>query len=231
MERTLLDESPFEVDLVQLLEQFRVKEGSEIGDEIRELKEEACARGRPKALYKACLIEARGEDYVVFDGKHFRSRILAVNVEKVHRVFPFVATCGRELEEWSEGFEPGLKKFYADSIKGMALGTAVAALLDHMQEHHHPGEVSMMNPGSLEDWPLTEQKALFQVLGNTEEAIGVELMENSFMRPAMTTSGLWFPSQEKYENCMLCPMEDCPGRRAPYDKGFYDKKYRSPEEP
>ncbi len=88
----------------------------------------------------------------------------------------------------------------------------------------------MMNPGSLEDWPLTEQKALFQVLGNTEEAMGVELMENSFMRPAMTVSGLWFPSQEKYENCMLCPMEDCPGRRAPYDKGLYDKKYRSLEE-
>ena len=227
MERTLLDEIPLKVDLSQLLGQFRVEKGSNLGEEIRELTEEGCARGRPKALYRACLIEARGEDYVVLEGKHFQSRVLAVNVEKVHRVFPFVATCGQELEAWSEGLEPGLKKFCADSIKGMALGAAIAALLDHMQEHHHPGEVSMMNPGSLADWPLTEQKTLFQVVGNTEDAIGVELMENFFMRPAMTASGLWFPSQEKYENCMLCPMEDCPGRRAPYDKGLYERKYRN----
>ena len=112
------------------------------------------------------------------------------------------------------------------SIKGMALGASIMALLEHIEEHHRPGQVSMMNPGSIEDWPVSEQRCLFKLLGNPEESIGVQLMDSCFMRPAMTVSGIWFPAEEHYENCMLCPMERCPGRRAPYDKSLFERKYK-----
>jgi hypothetical protein len=226
MEPTLLDEIQLPIDLAQLWRQFRIREESRTAAEIRDLVEEARAVGRPKALYRACLIEGRGEDFVSADGERFRSRVLAVNVQRTQRLFPFVATCGRELEEWSGRFDSGLKKFCAESIKGMALAVAMGALLDHIRDHHHPEKVAMMNPGSLEDWPLAEQQGLFRLLGNPAEAIGVELTENLLMKPGMSASGLWFASGEDYENCMLCPMPDCPGRRAPYDEGLYERKYR-----
>jgi len=35
--------------------------------------------------------------------------------------------------------------------------------------------------------------------------------------PLKSGSGIWFPSESHYENCMLCPRTDCPNRRAPYD--------------
>ena len=223
---TVLDDIPFSPDSAQLLEQMRAKEGSRVAGEVAEMARCASDLGRPRAVYRACLIESRGDDFVVLRGERFQSRVLAVNVEKVHRVFPFVATCGTELEEWSGSFTSGLKKFCAETIKGMALGAAIGELVRHMDRHHHPGEVSMMNPGSLEDWPLSEQEALFSVLEDPGESIGVRLLDNLLMSPGMSASGLWFPSGEAYENCMLCPMEDCPGRRAPYDEELYERKYR-----
>ena len=133
--------------------------------------------------------------------------------------------CGVELEEWSRSFPSVLERFWADAINGMALGASILALLEHIRDEHHPGDLSMMNPGSIDSWSLSEQRALFSLLGDPQESIGVELMESCFMRPSMSTSGIWFPTEDHYENCMLCPMERCPGRRAPYDEALYRRKY------
>jgi hypothetical protein len=226
MDPVVLDKVPWQVDLPQLLKQLGVKEGDSYAEEARRMAVEAEARGRPKAMYKAGLIESRGQDHVVIDGITFESRVLAVNLARVHRAFPFVATCGTELEEWSRSFTSVLEKFWADTLKGMALGASMVALVEHMKAEHNPGDLSMMNPGSIESWSLTEQRALFTLLGNPEESIGVVLMDSCFMMPGMSTSGLWFPTEDHFENCMLCRMENCPGRRAPYDSELYDKKYR-----
>jgi hypothetical protein len=82
-----------------------------------------------------------------------------------------------------------------------------------------------MNPGSLTDWPLKEQRVLFDMLGDPEAAIGVELMQTYLMRPAKTVSGLLFTTQDSHVNCRLCPREICPNRRAEYDPELYATKY------
>jgi hypothetical protein len=226
MDATILDEVAWQIDLPQLKQQLGIKQGDSYAAEAEGMAAKAEAIGKPKAMYKAGLIESRGDDHVVIEGRTFKSRVLAVNLEKVHRVFPFVATCGVELEEWSSAFTSALEKYWADAIKGMALGASILALLEHIKEQHHPGDVSMMNPGSIQSWSLSEQRALFSILGAPEDSIGVELMESCFMKPGMSVSGMWFPTEHHFENCMLCPMENCPGRRAPYDKELYDGKYK-----
>ena len=82
-----------------------------------------------------------------------------------------------------------------------------------------------MSPGSLADWPLEQQRALFAVLGDTEGLIGVRLAESCLMIPTKSVSGMRFPTETSFESCQLCPRAVCPGRRAPYDKGLYDRKY------
>jgi hypothetical protein len=37
------------------------------------------------------------------------------------------------------------------------------------------------------------------------------------MVPLKSASGIYFPNETEFENCQLCPMEKCIGRRAPYD--------------
>jgi hypothetical protein len=46
------------------------------------------------------------------------------------------------------------------------------------------------------------------------------------MTPVKSVSGIWFPTEGKYENCQLCNREDCPGRRAPYEPGLMERKYQ-----
>jgi hypothetical protein len=229
MDPTILDKVAWQIDRPQLMKQLGIKEEDPYAQEAESMAAQAEATGRPKAVYRAGRIESRGEDHVVVEGQTFRSRVLAVNLENAHRVFPFVATCGVELEEWSKGFRSVLERFWADAIKGMALGASMLALLEHIQDHHHPGDLSMMNPGSIDSWSLSEQRALFSLLGSPERSVGVELMESCFMKPVMSASGMWFPTEHQFENCMLCPMDNCPGRRAPHDKSLYERKYRKGE--
>ncbi|MEW6443655.1 MAG: vitamin B12 dependent methionine synthase [bacterium] len=229
METILLEDIPFGVDGTRI-ERFLGKGAASgrgaFGEGLRHMADQALAIGRPKALYRVCRISSRGEDFVALEGQTFRSRVLAVNLEKAYRVFPFVATCGKDLENWSASFGAENEKMLARLVAMAALEAAVHALSSHIREHHHPSGISMMNPGSLQDWPMAEQRALFALLGDTGSAIGVRLKENLLMEPEMSASGLWFPTGQSFESCMLCSMEACPGRRAPYDRELFDRKYR-----
>ena len=235
MDAVLLAEFPWEPNEKVLLDKFRLKEDSPRAEGIRKLVKAAAQKGRPRALYRRCWIDSRTEDQVTLGGIEFHSRVMAVTLEKAHSAFPCVATCGQELEEWSRSLDGSLEKYCAGEIKGMALGEAVLAVASHVREHHCPGQISMMNPGSLEDWPLSGQAPLFALLaepGRTvESVIGVRLLESYFMDPGMSASGIWFPSEERFENCMLCQREDCPGRRAPHDPDLFERKYRKPRSP
>ena len=50
--------------------------------------------------------------------------------------------------------------------------------------------------------------------------------KNLRMKPIKSVSGIWFPTEESFESCRLCPREQCRGRRTPYDKNLFDRKYR-----
>ena len=225
MDAIVLDDFSFQMDLDQLLKRLHVRE-REYVEELKGLAGEAQAVARPKALYKMAFIESQGDDYVVVDDVVLTSRVLRVNLDKAHRVFPFVATCGMELEEWTRSIDDVLHRYWADTIKRMALRSAIRALNEHLAEYYRPGRTSTMSPGSLADWPLREQGALFSLLGNARDSIGVQLTDSFLMIPTKSVSGMRFPTEESFESCQLCPREHCPGRRAPYDKGLYDRKYR-----
>jgi len=228
MKSGVLSDLPFQVDLEQLAKQLRIKEGSTHLEKLRGLAEQARAAGNPKAAYRMVYIEERTDDRVKINGVVLSSRILRVNLDKAHRVFPYVATCGKELEEWSQGFTDLLEKYWADAIKEMAVKQMVRYLSGYLTEHFQPGKLSRMNPGSLPDWPLSEQRPLFSILGEAVQEIGVQLTDHFLMLPIKSVSGIWFPTEENFESCRLCPREGCPGRRAAYDQELYARKYGRP---
>jgi len=221
----ILEPIPFEPDLNALMRKLRVKAGSTYADELKRLVREAQSIARPKALYKTAFIEARSDDYVVIDGTRLSSRVLRVNLDHAHRTFPYVATCGVELDAWSDSIDDIVHQYWADIIKEQALRTALHALQGHLAEHYQLGRTASMSPGSLENWPIQEQRPLFTILGNTREAIGVELTDSFLMIPTKSVSGIRFPTEESFESCQLCPRENCPGRRAPYEPALYEERY------
>lgn len=222
----ILDELSFRVETKQLMERLRVKAGTREADELAELVQQAERVACPKALYRLGFVDKRSTDTVIIDGVTFASRILAVNLEHAHRVFVYAATCGQELQEWADGIPDLLQKFWAEAIQEMALREATRALNSHIIETYHPGPSSTMAPGSLGDWPLTQQRALFTLLGDTQATIGLCLCDSMLMVPFKSISGIRFPTEERFESCMLCPRADCPGRRALYDRDMHARRYQ-----
>jgi hypothetical protein len=166
-----------------------------------------------------------GDDSVAIGRVLFTSRILRVNLEKAGVVFPFVATCGTELEEWSSGLSGTLHAFWAENVMLLALGSAVARLEALLKERLGVQELSTMNPGSLPDWPIEQQAPLFALLGDAAKAVGTRLTDSLVIRPLKSVSGISFMSEEGFRNCSLCPRERCPSRRAAYDAGLYRVRF------
>jgi hypothetical protein len=221
----ILDDIPFQLDLDPLVKRLRIREGSSRVKELGRIASEAETIARPKALFKISYIESKGDDHVVVEGVRLTSRVLRVNLEQAHRVFAFVATCGTEVADWARSMDDMLWSFWADSISEVALRVAIQTLNQHLAEQYRPGRTSVMNPGSLADWPLQAQRSLFAILGDPEEAIGVRLSDGLLMIPTKSISGIRFPTEESFESCQLCSREGCPGRRALYDEGLYDRRY------
>ena len=216
---------PFRVDVQALLESLQITDPAPFMDDIGHLVREAEMVARPKGLYKLAAVDAMGDDAVAIDAVAFTSRILRVNIDGLHRVFPFVATCGLEIEQWSRGLDDMMKQFCADAIKELALRRAVAELARHLNETYHPSKRAAMNPGSLEDWPLAQQRPLFGLFGDVAGLIGVELGDTFLMSPIKSVSGIWFETDKDYHNCRLCPREQCPNRRAPYEPHLLEGEY------
>ncbi len=213
-------------DITQLANELRIRPGSAMLDDLREMALVAQAVARPRVLYTLALVELDGDDRVRLNGVTFTSRVLRVNLQEVHRVFPFVATCGREVDDWSIAYQGDmLQEFWADAIKAAALFQGMQAFEAHLIECYQPGLLNSMNPGSLEDWPMPQQRPLFSLLGDVRAQIGVELTDSLLMVPTKSVSGILFPSESGFASCQLCPRELCPNRRAPYDAELFARKY------
>ena len=225
MEPIVLQDIPFQIDLESLKKKLHIKEGSPYLPDLIGLADEAERMGRPKALYGLAFVDEKREDVVIVEGIRLKSRVLRINLEQVQRIFPYVVTCGMELEDWANRIEDVLQRFWAETIKETVLRVAHTVMEEHLTNRYQPGNLSRMSPGSLADWPIQEQRPLFKLLGNPEDTIGVRLTESMLMIPTKSVSGIRFPTEESFESCQLCPREICPNRRAPYDPSLYEKKY------
>lgn len=217
--------TPFKIDFPSLMTKLRMRQDSSHANMLRELILQAEEVAKPKGLYDLAFIEARGDDWVMINDIQFNSRILCVNLNGVQRIFPYVVTCGIELEQWSVSLDDFLIRFWADAIKEYALHYASETLKNHIIERFNPGLLSSMNPGSLGDFPLSAQKYLFALLGDVQTKIGVQLTSSYLMLPTKSVSGILFPSEHHFSSCQLCPREKCSSRRAPYDASLYDARF------
>jgi hypothetical protein len=120
------------------------------------------------------------------------------------------------LEAQADASQDLLEKYYLDSIGNAALIRARKYLEDELRARFAMEGLSFMSPGSLEDWPIEEQRPLFSLLEGVENAIGVKLNESLLMIPRKSVSGIFFPTEVTFYSCQLCPRKPCEGRKAPY---------------
>jgi hypothetical protein len=221
----VLTEIAFEIEAESILSSLRIPPGSERAREIHALLDAVRPILKPKAVYDVCYIQNKARDSVDLGGVTFTSRVLRVNLEEAGRVFPFIATCGREVAERAASCDDIMLKFCLDTVMEAALRAAIRHVVETVRDRYALGKTSAMNPGSLEDWPLSQQRQLFSLFGDVERLIGVELTDSFLMVPLKSVSGIIFPTEVRFESCQLCPRAVCPNRRAKYEPELWEKRY------
>jgi len=221
----ILDNIPFSFDWDSLLKQAHLESGSDEEREFRTLGDVAMKVGKPKAVYTESFIDRRDRDTVQIGTISFTSRTLSRNLTSAERIFPYVATCGQEMDESSPAGGDILKTFWWDLIKTQLLFSSHKHLNEHLHHKFRLGKTAMMHPGSGDAsvWPIEQQRVLFALLGDVQTAIGVTLTDSYLMTPNKTTSGLLFPTEKDFRSCEVCHRENCPSRQALFNKSLWDE--------
>ncbi len=216
----MLANIPFNLEPKEVLKRMHIRgENKHVKEIVEELLEVARPIARPKAVYEVSYVENRNQDSLDIGGIRFTSRLLRVNLDKIERVFPYVATCGREIDEIAIPTKDFMKSYCLDVIKETAVRSTIGYLENYLKRNYALGRASRMNPGA-EFWPLTQQKDLFSIFGNVNDLIGVSLTESCMMIPVKSSSGIFFTSEKRFDSCQLCPIKACSERRAPYDSNL-----------
>lgn len=216
-------EIPFNLSTRLLFEWFGIQASKDRVEELEDIIGEVKRIGKPKALYKVSFIEAKGDDTVKFDGVTFRSRTLRKNLDEIERVFPFMVTCGIEIDGIDTGQGDSEKEKWINGIKGALVMASIYFLMDHIAEKYKLPKLSYMGPGQGDAsmWPYEQLWELYSICGNTEELIGVSLTESLIMEPLASAAGMFFPAEVDFQSCRLCHREACDFRKAPFDKDLW----------
>ncbi len=183
---------------------------------INGLAEEARSLARPRGIYKAAYAQAGDGAVTRIDSISFTSKVLHRLLRDQNTVYPFIVTIGKDLDEWSFPRREMMKNLCAEFIKTSVLANAIYHLLEEIKKRHGIPWAAVMTPGSLKDWPITEQRPFFELFNDAEQRIGVSLTAGGAIKPSKSNSGIAFPNETGFVSCQLCPKLECPGRRAPY---------------
>jgi hypothetical protein len=221
----ILTDIPVDLSLETIAPRVRVVPGSADASTLAALLDRVRPVAKPKAIYALCFIEERAEAAVNVGGVVFESRVLRVNLDGLHRVFPYIVTCGAELDDPRGLANDPLESYWLDEVRLAALGAGIEHLRQRIEERYQPGKLSSMSPGSLADWPISQQPKLFSLFGNVEAKIGVALTDSYLMLPLKSVSGMYFATETDFTSCRLCPRRHCISRQAAYDETLWVERY------
>lgn len=173
---------------------------------------------RPAYAIARVAVNVLNPEEVSLGSRTFKSRVMAHNLADSKVVLPYVITCGRAAHDYCVSLADPLEQYWCDGINLRLLRQAAAQARAKAKEILGGDEPSAMSPGSLEDWPITEQQGLFSLFEcDIESDVGVTLTDSCLMVPFKSMSGIYFVTSGHFINCSLCQRTDCTGRRAPFD--------------
>jgi len=190
------------------------------GDEgqIINLWNHALEIASPKAIIREAEFDFEADDVVRINNIKIKSKMMCENFDGLSMVYPYAASCGRELYDWYLSLDDDvIDQYIADEINIIYLHEIIKYMYSYAAEKFVPdGKLASMNPGSIETWPLSGQRELFAILETAEAEVGITLTDSCLMLPHKASSGILFSSEKEYQNCTYCPRITCPNRRAEY---------------
>jgi cobalamin-dependent methionine synthase I len=176
---------------------------------------------RPKAIYRFLPVESKNGSSVALDGGvSLKSEKLADIFGPCDRAAVFLVTMGSGLDRI---IQQNMEKrphygFLLDAAASVAAEGGAQYVQDYLEQERLNSSEDMTlrySPGYC-DWPLKEQKSLFNALPYAE--IDVGLSDDSLMSPRKTISGvigICPAGSATYAGnaCATCSRTHCPHRR------------------
>mgnify|MGYP006300165453 CR=1 FL=1 len=219
---------PVWFDEARLRKAMQLRPGGKDEATFDELLRTARAHGSPKAVYRHAPVTEHSENGVCIEGVSFESPLLQRQLAGIHRVFPYLVTCGTELAALKPASRTTLERYYWGEICTAILRGAHRLMQAHLQHRFQIPKTSYLSPGSGAAWlwSIAQQANLFALFGDTPAKIGVTLTEDNIMLPARSLSGLHYPSEKAFRTCGACRIENCPDRLAPFDPKLWSELKR-----
>ena len=205
----------FSANKKELLKKARLENYPDLLKEFGSFFDKFASLLNPKAVFFPGKVSAVNNGTSTISDVSFYSPILARFLTKGETVFPFIATCGTELENVDLTDMDYMAPFWIDYLKESALQVVVDLLKDKVSTDNNIQHLSSMSPGSADAnvWDIREQQQLFSFFGDTKKLLGVTLTPSYLMVPNKTVSGILFPTNETISDCRFCTRAKCDHRK------------------
>lgn len=213
----LLRDLPLDLDSAAAVKRLRLGRTPDPEARVQEAIRRVTELAEPRALVAAQALGGRGDDWVEVGGERLHSGVLARHTRGAARVFAYLVTLGPRLEKEVSRTTDLLAQYCLHEVGNLALSRCREEVRRRVSEAEGLRRLSSLAPGSLPDWPLTEQRPLFRLLRDAEGLLGVRLTDSCLMIPRKSVSGLMFPTELDFVSCRLCDSRDCPGRQAAFE--------------
>jgi tRNA A37 threonylcarbamoyladenosine synthetase subunit TsaC/SUA5/YrdC len=218
----VLDKIPVNLQADEVLRRLKMRsENKRVEEMVRELTELVTATALPKVAYNYARVTARNGDNVEIEGVAFVCHAFRV-FDRTKPVFPYIVTCGQELDALKFSVGEAMKTYALTIIKTMIVTSATGYLQDHLVKNYGLEQVSGIIPGHPTTWTIKQTKELVSLLGNLEEAIGIRLTDSMVLMPTNSVSGILYPTATRIERCHVCPNETCRERRTAYNSAVLE---------
>lgn len=212
----IIDDIPVRLETDEVRNSLKISKNTPYAEKkIVELINSITPVMKPKAIYAKSRVEFNDYNTAAIDGHVFNSRVLAKNLANQEQCYPYIVTAGQELDDVE--LPKGQSLMLLDLIKNIVVEKAFQYTKALIVERHNVEHISGMSPGHLDDWPLDQQRVLFNLLGSDVEKIGVRLTDAFLMVPVKTVSGILFTSETGFQSCRICTRPRCMGRKTGYD--------------
>jgi hypothetical protein len=191
---------------------------------VKTLKDKTSRIIKPRIHFKKHKIQQISRGGIQLgDDTSLKSPKLSRTMQGSQEVVCFVGTIGRGIEKEIKRLvnKKRLSEAYVlDAMGSVLVENLVDQFQSHLDQHYKAQDKALglrFSPGYC-DWPVTEQKKLFELL--EAQKAGVELTESCLMQPRKSISGIipLFPcdnglEQSDYNPCLECKKLDCTARR------------------
>jgi hypothetical protein len=215
---------PLKLDLDKVMRRAAFQtEGLFPEKEALQLVKKGATVARPIAIFKASPVQNLSANVINIDGIRFDNALLRVNLKDVDRAFPYLVSCGHEIDSMKlSGKQAGLN-YVVDAVKEMVLAEAANYLRNHITDKYNLDYLWSLQPGEPQAWKIEDRRLLFEMLGQVEELTGVKLSSDNSLIPKQSTCGIFYYAKVEFEGCQVCAQEPCMGRRAPYSEELAKK--------